>query len=91
MELRRAHLEAFLDRDWSAVRRMKDQRTRARIEALGAEEAVRLMDLLRVHVDATSLASRKEDLAAHQRVAQLLARAAEAPHSARRRLPRPGR
>lgn len=73
-------IQAFVGRDWRAVRDDKDAYWGSRIARLGASEALRVGETLRQQALVSvpswpSDASRHEDLAAHVRLADLLRRA----------------
>jgi hypothetical protein len=73
-------IRAFMDRDWEAMRAAKDRYWAERIRALGPAEGLRIADALRRHVlalhpDWPTPADRSADLAAHERLADLLRRA----------------
>ena len=74
------NIQAFVSRDWEAVRESKDQYWGARIARLGAREGFRIADELRRQVCRQDPAwpdavSRQQDLDAHVRLATLLRRA----------------
>lgn len=73
----REDLVAFVNRDWAAVNTLASKYLRKRKRALGASEALRIGDQLRLHV--TSLrpdwpreADRAEDREAHRRLSERL-------------------
>ena len=73
-------IREFVERDWAAVRESKDAYWAARIERLGAIEALRIADELRRQIlvlnpewPGTQL--REDDLRAHARLAHLFQRA----------------
>lgn len=70
----------YVARDWSAARAAKADYWAARIRRLGPQEGLRIADELRRQMKAIdpqwpSEAERREDLAAHVRMAELLRRA----------------
>lgn len=70
----------YMSRDWEAVRRAKDDYWSERIARLGPSEGFRIAEELRQQVLRSqpgwpSESERKEDLAAHLRLADLLHRA----------------
>jgi hypothetical protein len=70
----------FVARDWAAARAAKDAYWAARIRRLGPLEGFRIADELRRQMLAIdpqwpSEAERRDDLANHQRVSELLCRA----------------
>jgi hypothetical protein len=72
-------IREFMSRDWDAVRRHKDRYWAARIARLGPLEGYRASDDLRQQAlerDPTwpSESQRREDLAAHRRLSDLLSR-----------------
>ena len=73
-------IQAYMSRDWDAVRAAKDQYWAERVRALGPAEGLRVADELRRHVralhpDGPTPADRSADLAAHVRLVELLRRA----------------
>jgi hypothetical protein len=77
-------IQAYMSRDWDAVRVAKDRYWAERIHRLGAAEGLRVGEELRRHVLAMhpgwpSSADREADLAHHVRLGEQL-----------RRVPRPG-
>jgi hypothetical protein len=73
-------IQAYMARDWEAVRAAKDRYWAERIRRLGPAEGLRIADELRRHVvalhpDWPTPADRSADLAAHVRLAELLRRA----------------
>jgi len=73
-------IQAYMSRDWDAVRAWKDRYWAERIRALGPAEGLRVADELRRHVHALhpdwpTPADRSADLVAHLRLAELLRRA----------------
>jgi len=76
-------LEAFVNRDWDAVRRVKDEYWAERIARLGAIEGFRIADELRRQMLLQNPSwpdpqARREDLAAHTRLSEAFHRAAPA-------------
>ena len=76
-------IKAYMERDWDAVRRWKDEYTAERIARLGPMEAFRMADELRryalwINPSWPTPEDRREDLAAHERLAETFRRAAAA-------------
>ena len=76
-------IDAYMSRDWDAVRRWKDEYCAERIARLGPMEAFRMADELRryalwLNPAWPSSAERREDLAAHERLSEAFRRAAAA-------------
>jgi hypothetical protein len=73
-------LEAFVRRDWEAVRRAKDEYWAERIARLGPDEAFRIADELRRQAlqnpSWPDAEERRQDIAAHARLSETLRRAA---------------
>jgi hypothetical protein len=74
------NIQAYMSRDWDAVRRWKDEYCAERIARLGPVEAFRMAEGLRqqalwINPSWPSPAERREDLAAHERLAELFRRA----------------
>jgi hypothetical protein len=72
-------VRAYLDRDWSSVRDLKDTYWAERKRTLTPEAALRIGDELRQHVrtlrpDWPDDQQREEDLQVHARVSELLRR-----------------
>jgi hypothetical protein len=77
------NIDAYMSRDWDAVRRWKDEYCAERIARLGPMEAFRIAEGLRqqalwINPSWPSPAERREDLAAHERLAEAFRRAAAA-------------
>jgi hypothetical protein len=72
-------IRQFMSRDWRRARDAKDEYWAGRIRQLGAEEAFRVAEELRLqnicqNPNWPSNEDRQEDLAAHMRLAELLQR-----------------
>jgi hypothetical protein len=77
------NIHAYMSRDWDAARRRKDEYWAERIARLGPMEAFRIADELRryalwLHPSWPEPAERREDLAAHERLAEVFRRATPA-------------
>ncbi|HXT19739.1 MAG TPA: hypothetical protein VN923_03225 [Thermoanaerobaculia bacterium] len=73
-------IQAYMSRDWEAVRAAKDRYWAQQVRVLGPAEGLRAADELRrqvlaLHPSWPSPADRSADLAAHARLAELLRRA----------------
>jgi len=76
-------IHEYMSRDWDAARRRKDEYLAERIARLGPMEAFRMAEGLRQHAlwinpSWPTPAQRREDLAAHERLAEAFRRAAAA-------------
>lgn len=74
-------IHAYMSRDWDAVRRWKDEYWAERIARLGPMEGFRVAEGLRQQAKLfipswPTPAERREDLAAHERLAEAFRRAA---------------
>ncbi len=77
--MRKSDLEAFLQRDWQSVQKLKEEYWAERKRSLTPAEALAIGDRLRRHVLSSkpgwpSAAERREDLAIHTKVSAALRR-----------------